>query len=116
MKVALILVISAFFTSCFHENCETKARRIASLEYDFIITDAFDKDHSSWIIGVNKKQQKDTFQYYSFLYLREIAKPNTQFIKHKGELNFTVNRSNLSYVLQWNCENGGELLNVDTIR
>lgn len=116
MKGTFLFIGSLLFASCFHETCDTKARRIGSLDYDFIITNSFDKDHSSWIVGVNKDGQKDTFQYYSFLFLSEVAKPNAQFVKRRGELIFTVTNDSLSYVLQWNCDNGGELIRVDTIR
>lgn len=116
MKSAYLLFVVFLLGGCFHETCETKERRIETADFNMVITKSYDKYHARWIVGMNENHMLDTFKYYSFQYLTELAQPGSRFIKHKGETIFTVQHGNLSYILKWDCSRGGGLLRVDTIK
>jgi hypothetical protein len=106
--------LSAFLTGCFHEDCNTETKRINNLNYHFKITKNYGKDHSSWLDGVDSAGKINSFQYWSFHYLQELAQPGDSFLKDSGSLIFIVKKQNVSYILKWDCTSGGGL--VDSIR
>ena len=86
------------------------------MEFNMIIDKIYGKDHQRHIKGHDSTGHESEFDYNGFFPLNDLVEKGDLFSKDSASLFYLLRKKNIVYTFEWECQNGGTLISVDTIK